>query len=93
MNTSTSCTPLASACVKTGPRFCTRIGSLPSKAGKRLGTTRTSHEPFGPYVSSAGGVASSLPGQNGQLPLGIGLDGELAGDEVAGAGGAAPPPR
>src|SRR3546814_13214681 len=32
--TSTSCTPLAEACVNTGPRFWTRIGSLPSKIGR-----------------------------------------------------------
>jgi hypothetical protein len=46
--TSTSCTPLADACVNTGPRFCTISGSVPSKAGNRFGTTRTSQEPPGP---------------------------------------------
>ena len=48
LKTSTSCTPLADACVNTGPRFCTRSGSLPSKAGNRFGTTRTSQVPPGP---------------------------------------------
>jgi len=57
--------PLAGACVKTGPKVLTAIGSSPANAGYRFGTTRTSQLPFGPYVSSAGGMASSLPGQNG----------------------------
>src|SRR4051812_7772596 len=65
VSTSTSWMPLADACVNTGPRFVTVIGSSPENAGYRFGTTRTCHLPLGPYVSSAGGVASSLPGQNG----------------------------
>ena len=40
--------PPAEACVNTGPRLATTKGSSPSKAGKRLGTTRTSQRPDGP---------------------------------------------
>ena len=50
---------LARAWVNTGPRCSTVSGSCPENAGYRLGTTRTSHWPAGPYVSSAGGVDSS----------------------------------
>ena len=48
VSTSTSCTPLAGAWVNTGPRWVTTIGAVPSKAGYKLGTTRTSHWPPGP---------------------------------------------
>jgi len=41
--TSTSWIPLAEACVNTGPRLLTDIGSSPEKAGYRFGTTRTCH--------------------------------------------------
>ena len=74
--------------MNTGPRFCTRSGSLPSKAGNRFGTTRTSQVPLGPYVSSAGGVGLLVPGAERALAVGIGLDRELPGDELTGAGGA-----
>ena len=57
--------PPALAWVKIGPRLVTTKGSLPSKAGYRLGTTRTSHLPSGPTASREGDPVSSLPGQNG----------------------------
>ena len=40
--------PPAVAWVKTGPRLATTKGSSPSKAGYRLGTTRTNQDPVGP---------------------------------------------
>ena len=66
----TSWMPLASACTWTGPRLWTAIESSPSNAGYRLGTTRTCHAPSRRCVSSAGGVASSEPGQKGQARVG-----------------------
>ena len=58
--------PLAGAEMKTGPSFVTVSGSLPLNAGYLFGTTRTSQPSPSPLeVSSAGGVASSAPGQNG----------------------------
>jgi hypothetical protein len=58
--------PPAVAWVKTGPRLVTTKGAVPSKAGYRLGRTRTSHLPSAPRVSRVGVTLSSLPGQKGQ---------------------------
>ena len=76
--------PLAVACVNTGPRCDTHIGSSPENAGNRFGTTRTCQWPSGPYVSSAGGVASSLPGQNGHARAGSASTGRRRGAKSTG---------
>jgi hypothetical protein len=68
--TRTSCAPEESAWVKMGPRCSTTMGSRPSKAGYRFGTTRTAHEPSGPGETSMGGSDSARPGQNGHGRLG-----------------------
>src|SRR5436190_14437208 len=83
-STSTSWMPLADACVNTGPRLLTVKGSSPENSGYRLGTTRTCHEPLGPYVSSAGGVDSSLPGQNGHGRPGSASTGKRRGAQSPG---------
>ena len=62
----TSWMPPAVAWVNTGPRLVTTKGAFPSKAGYRLGTTRTSQFPSASLVSSVGVTCSSLPGQKGQ---------------------------
>ena len=86
-STNTSWMPPAVAWVNTGPRLVTTNGALPSKAGYRLGTTRTSHCPSAPPVSRVGVTVSSLPGTERAGPGGVGLDRRHPGGERLGSGG------